>query len=106
MSHIKFECYDRFNNSAILNIGISLPYVDMDRLHGFFDFNVNGSADMYVTPMSVRINYRNMPLGWYYLFVGKGYNLTAGSDTTLKFGGPVTVDVKVQLPLNLNKMVV
>jgi len=96
MSHIKFECYDRFNNSTILNIGISLPYVDMDRLHGFFDFNVNGSADMYVTPMFVRINYRNMPHGWYYIFVGKGYNLTAGSDMTLKFGGPVTVDVKVQ----------
>jgi len=92
---IHFRAYDQLSQPTTLNVGVSVAPVDMDRMHGFFDFNVAGQADFYVTPQWVRLNYRNLSTpDWYYVFVGKYYNLQPGSEINYNMGGPISADVR------------
>lgn len=93
---VHFYAYNRLNQPTTLNATVTVAWLDMDRMHGFFDFDVTGQADLYVTPQWIRLHHRNLSLpGWYYFFVGKYYNLQPGSEITYNMGGPVSVGVKV-----------
>lgn len=92
---IHLHSYDRLNQPGTLNVCVTPAWWDMDRLHGFFDFSINGQAELYVTPQWLRLHYRNLSQpDWYYYFVGKHYNLQAGSEMTYNMGGPLSVTVK------------
>ena len=92
---VHFHAYDRLNQPTTLNATVTVAWLDMDRMHGFFDFNVPGQVDFYFTPQWIRLNYRNLSEpDWYYLFVGKYYDLLPGSEITYNMGGPVSAEVR------------
>ncbi|MBC7233808.1 MAG: PKD domain-containing protein [Chloroflexi bacterium] len=93
---VHFRAYDRLGQPTTLNTSVTVAWLDMDRMHGFFDFNVTGQTDLYITPQWIRLHYRNLSApDWYYFFVGKHYDLQPGSEVSYNMGGPVSADVKV-----------
>jgi hypothetical protein len=96
LAAVHFEAYDASMAPETLDMGVSLAWLDMDRMHGVLNFNVVGEAEVYFTPQLVRLNYRNLGYpNWYYFFVGDYLDLTAGSTTTLHLGGPLSARAKV-----------
>ncbi len=92
---VHFHAYDRLNQPTTLSATVTVAWLDMDRMHGFFDVNVAETAELYVTPQWIRLNYRNLSTpDWYYVFVGKYYDLQPGSEIAYNIGGPVSADVK------------
>jgi hypothetical protein len=96
LAAVQFEAYDASLAPETLDMGVSLAWLDMDRMHGVLNFNVVGEAEVYFTPQLVRLNYRNLGYpNWYYFFVGDYLDLTPGSTTTLSLGGPLSANLKV-----------
>lgn len=93
---VHLRAYDAQKKLTTLNVGVSVAWLDMNRQDGFFDFDTRGQAELYVTPQLTRLGYRNLSTEkWYYLFVGKYFDLHAGTEITYEMGGPVSASTRV-----------
>ncbi len=98
LNHIHFDGRAPDNSPGRIEWDLCFPYQDIERhyLHQYFE--IDGSADAFLTPDFVNyyfwVHYRDED-NWHYCFAYRGLDFSSTSETTLTAGGPLTYRVSI-----------
>jgi hypothetical protein len=95
LAQITFNAYDAHNVPTSGSVEVRQPEYDL-KPEAVVGFDVSGSTTLYFTPGAIQFDYRFATTNWnLYLLENNWFNLTAGTNQTINFGGSFSEELQV-----------